>query len=76
MTTPIIALTPEQRETFEGITQADNIALVRGEYQARPAAFICAVVSSGTDYQIHPLAVLLSDAELDRCTLDGEAMAA
>jgi hypothetical protein len=71
---PERGLTDPERERFEAILTAGNIALLRGEYDGRDAAFIVALNadSDGSVVLVSPLAVLVDDEMLARCTVDGE----
>ena len=64
------ALTDDQQETFEAITSGeyDNLALMSAHLDGQPVGVICAITEDGEMYDIHPLAVLVTDALFPRLT--------
>lgn len=51
----------QDREVFEAIRSAENIALLSGFYQGKPARIIVAVSPDDGEYHIFPLAILLTE---------------
>jgi len=57
-------LNKSQKNNFEFLTKAPNVALVSGFYNNQPRALLCAVTQEGQEFQITPLAMLLEGADL------------
>lgn len=57
-------LNKRQKNNFEFLTNAPNIALVSGFYNEQPRALLCSVTQVGEEFQVTPLAMLLEGADL------------
>lgn len=68
------SLTDEQKEVFEAIKGAANIALVSTTFNGEPTAAIAAVTMDGEDYVITPLAVLVTDSMMANLTDPSEGL--
>jgi hypothetical protein len=55
------ALTPTEREHFDAIRGASNMALVQTQFRGEETAVVTAVTRDGDDYIVTPLAVLLTE---------------
>lgn len=64
-------LTEEERETFRYITAdscSPGIALVQTQFDGEETAVIACITEDNGEYQIEPLAVLVTDAIMARLT--------
>jgi hypothetical protein len=55
------AVTPTERQHFDAIRGASNMALVQTQFRGEETAVIAAVTREGDDYIVTPLAVLLTE---------------
>jgi hypothetical protein len=60
------ALTDQEREVFDAIREAGNIALVQTSFDGEETAVLAAVTEDGNYVDITPLAVLITAAILAR----------
>jgi hypothetical protein len=61
-------LTAKERELFEAIREASNIALVQVSYAGEETAAIAVVNEDGGDYVVTPVALMVTDAMFARIT--------
>lgn len=61
-------LTDNEREVFEAIRHAPNIALIQTQFDGEATAVITAVNRHGKEFHVTPLAVLVTDAITARLT--------
>ena len=61
-------LTSEETEIFDAIREAPNITLIQTKFDGEETAVIAAINRDGEEYQIAPLAVLVTDAIMARLT--------
>jgi hypothetical protein len=59
-------LTDDEREIFDAVQNAGNIALVQTQFDGEETAVIAAVYEDGDERIMEPLAVLVTDAIMAR----------
>jgi hypothetical protein len=62
------ALTAEERAVFDAIQNSPDIALIQTQFDGEETAVIALIIEDNSGYQVHPLAVLVTDAIMDRLT--------